>query len=144
MRILVTGSRDWEDQLAVSEAIHNATGGDIQGLTIVYGHCPTGADHFADMLAWRLGLHPERHPANWSGPCRSECPPGHRREGRYPGVTYCPKAGHYRNQDMVDLGADIVLAFQRNRSRGTQDCIDRARAAGLKVTIWGEHADPPP
>lgn len=131
MRILVTGSRDWDDQLAVNSAIHEVTGGNVGDLVIVHGHCPTGADYFADMLAWRLGVQPERHPADWSGACREECPPDHRRYRN--GRTYCPKAGHYRNQDMVNLGADVVLAFQRNGSRGTQDCIDRALAAGLKV-----------
>ena len=136
MRILVTGSRDWEDPVAISRAIYDACGGNTIGLVIVHGHCPTGADRFADSLAWGLSIQPERHPANWSGPCRDQCPLGHRRSRRgYAGATYCPMAGHYRNQEMVDLGADVVLAFQRNNSRGTQDCIDRARTAGLRVEV---------
>ena len=144
MRVLITGSRDWDDYLAVSHAVHDATGGDIQDLTIVHGHCPTGADYFADMLAWRLGVQPERHPADWGGPCRATCLPDHRRYRN--GKTYCPKAGHNRNQEMVDLGADVVLAFQCNGSRGTQDCIDRALAAGLTVILYrsGEKPMKPP
>lgn len=55
-------------------------------------------------------------------------------------MTYCPMAGLYRNQEMVDLGADVVLAFQRNGSRGTQDCMDRARRAGLTVVLVEEQS----
>lgn len=46
---------------------------------------------------------------------------------------------------MVELGADIVLAFQKtcqkcpdadHGSHGTQHTIDLARAAGLRVEIY--------
>jgi hypothetical protein len=34
---------------------------------------------------------------------------------------------------MVDLGADLVLAFPLGKSEGTRDCIRRATAAGIHV-----------
>jgi hypothetical protein len=34
---------------------------------------------------------------------------------------------------MVDLGADLCLAFPMPRSRGTWDCVRRAKKAGIVV-----------
>ena len=44
---------------------------------------------------------------------------------------------HYdqRNSVVASL-ADEVIAFQVNKSAGTQDTIDKARAAGKKVTVF--------
>ena len=44
-------------------------------------------------------------------------------------------AGPLRNQRMVDYGADLCLAFPMDGSRGTWDCVNRARKAGVTVTI---------
>lgn len=138
-RILITGSRDWTDEQAILDAIIDAAADKYapEQVTIVHGACPTGADALADRIARRLGCKPERHPADWQA-CTAECRHGLRRtrDGR----EYCPQAGHRRNQEMVDLGAHVVLAFQRNQSRGTQDCVDRARAAGLTVVLKEEQA----
>lgn len=155
MRVLVTGSRDWKDRDAIEQTfdawceLHTSgLGGGIDA-TLVSGGCLVGADRIAEQLAEHVfGWQVERHPASWLAPCRPQCKPGHRRYGKL-GGSFCPAAGNYRNQEMVDLGADVVLAFQLNGSRGTQDCMDRARAAGLRVVpyplpIWGEHACPPP
>lgn len=49
-------------------------------------------------------------------------------------------AGPKRNQLMVDLGATRMCAFpigDDTQSRGTWDCIRRARKAGIPVTIYG-------
>lgn len=42
-------------------------------------------------------------------------------------------AGMHRNQEMVDLGADVCLAFIRGKSSGTRDCADKAAKAGIPV-----------
>ena len=34
---------------------------------------------------------------------------------------------------MVDLGADVCLAFPLGESRGTRDCMRRASEAGIPV-----------
>lgn len=132
MRILVTGSRDWADRNAVYRALNQVcddfglnyppdeygnTMPDPSRITVVHGHCPTGADQIAD--DWCIGafFEAERHPADWD------------RHGK--------AAGPIRNQEMVDLGADLVLAFPaRGISRGTWDCVDRAREAGIPVRIF--------
>lgn len=114
-RLLVTGSRNWEDREAVLIALARVTDewpDDV--ITLVHGACPTGADHMADDI-WSgfLGRPVERHPANW-----------HR---------FGKGAGPRRNQEMVDLGADLCLAFILPGSRGTANCVRCAEAAGIPV-----------
>lgn len=134
-RILVTGSRTWPSvELlidALDEVWHDATQIGHPGLTIVHGGAD-GADKWAKGWAIGNGLPHEAHPADWSGPCTSECPPDHRRSSKYR-ASYCPLAGHYRNQLMVDLGAAMVVAFHHRNSSGTADAIRRAEKAGLPV-----------
>lgn len=115
-RVLITGSRTWRDEQTIRNALAAVVfQHDPANVTIVHGACPTGADAIADRIAtdWGSGLTVERHPADWE------------RYGR--------RAGPLRNQHMVDLGADLCLAFQVNGSRGTADCIRRAERAGIPV-----------
>lgn len=44
-------------------------------------------------------------------------------------------AGPIRNQQMVDYGADLCLAFPMDGSRGTWDCVNKAKNAGIAVTV---------
>ncbi len=76
------------------------------------------------------GWNVEVHHADWST-CAADCKPSHRRVGKR--GEYCPTAGHRRNQRMVEAGADIVLAFWRDHSSGTKNCLDLAKAAGLPI-----------
>jgi hypothetical protein len=39
---------------------------------------------------------------------------------------------------MVDMGADLMVAFHLNNSRGTADCISRAEQAGIPVRVLKE------
>lgn len=118
-RILVTGSRDWADHHVVDAAILDLCNWypiDWDEVVIVHGNCPTGADKMADEFALDTGISVERHSADWK--------------------KYGRAAGPKRNQQMVDAGADIVLAFKNPGSRGTQDCINRATKAGLIVKVY--------
>jgi hypothetical protein len=101
--------------------------------TLVHGDAD-GADQIAAQAAGFLGWATEPHPADWTGPCRDTCRPGHR-ETRRDGVEYCPTAGNYRNARMVALGADVCVAAPLPGSRGTWDCVRRAKAAGIPVTV---------
>lgn len=127
-RILVTGSRDWSDRDAIEGALYSAweqLGGGAS-ITLVHGHCPTGADRIAE-LVWsthRPRNPIERHPADWS-------------KGR--------GAGPERNREMVELGADVCLAFigpctsprcdipGKHDSHGATGCADLAGVAGIEV-----------
>lgn len=133
-RILVTGSRSWSDADALADVLldtwHDATQNGHTGIVIIHGTAD-GADTLADLWARGNGLDVESHPADWDH-CAENCPPGHRKP-RARGGDYCPTAGHRRNQRMLDAGADLVVGFQRDGSRGTADCLRRAKAAGLPV-----------
>lgn len=149
MRVLVTGSRMWADSAVIwgeldALAAQAAAAGETE-LIVVHGdHRPSlkngryemrSADYLAEMWATRGG-HPlpvrsEPHPAKWAL-CAPECTPRHRRY-RDDGTAYCPSAGPRRNAEMVAAGADRVLAFIRNASRGASHCADLAERAGLTV-----------
>lgn len=120
-RVLVTGSRNWKGRDAVFAALQEHLGGELHGV-VVHGDCPTGADHMAQQwVDLQPGLVAERHPADWG--------------------AHGKAAGPIRNQQMVDLGADVVLAFPHLDSRGTTHCITAARRAGLSVVIYTEETE---
>lgn len=123
-RVLVTGSRIWMNETAVQDAILTQINKSPDyHIVVIHGACPTGADAIADEFSVQLRDNPycrvdiERHPADWS-------------QGK--------KAGPLRNQEMVDLGADVCLAFPLPGSRGTYDCMRRAEAAGIPVVVVGD------
>lgn len=154
-RVLVTGSRGWRWPGTISEALdeQHAVLPPAATMTVVVGYDPQrrrprGTDRHAYEWAHHHELFPrpqraqvvvETHPADW-GMCGVGCMIGdqaHRRaaaraeqQGREP---WCPRAGHRRNQQMVDSRPDVVLAFCLDDSPGTIDCIERARRARLPV-----------
>ena len=137
MRILITGSRYYRDRISLSAALAEAAG-DCPDVTVIHGNA-RGADRTADSEARSYGFHVEPHDADWAAPCRETCRPGHR-VTLPSGREYCPAAGNYRNQDMVEAGADICLAFYEpgKPSRGTTDCVKRCARAGIKVRAYGK------
>ncbi len=112
-RILVTGSRTWEDAGVIAGAL---AGYYRDGAILVSGACPRGADALAEEYWALLGGEIERHPADWA------------RFGR--------RAGFRRNAEMVNLGADACCAFIRDGSRGASHCAGLARAAGIPVRLY--------
>lgn len=137
LRILITGSRAWTDRRVIADALLEAiethgphlihddgepTGPrvDWENVTLVHGDA-RGADRIAAAIgrAWRFRI--EACPAQWQ------------RLGR--------GAGPIRNQAMCDLGADVALAFPIGSSRGTRDCVQKARAAGIPVVVYEGETD---
>jgi YspA, cpYpsA-related SLOG family len=110
-RILITGSREYADYNCMQDAILDYT----RGYSVVVHGGARGADQLAQKICDELHIRTEVHMADWE------------HEGK--------RAGVLRNQHMVNLGADICLAFPIGESRGTRDCIKRARKAGIPVEV---------
>ncbi|KQO98890.1 SLOG family protein [Leifsonia sp. Leaf264] len=131
VRVLITGSREIKQRSTVAAAI-TQTWVDFgrQPLTVIHGNA-RGADKLAGQVARdnRGRATEEIHPAIWQ-------PEG-------PNGPTDKLAGFTRNQKMVDLGADICLAFLKEgeRNSGTRDCIRRAMKAGINVFETWEAAD---
>lgn len=59
-----------------------------------------------------------------------------REDKAFPYPSELGKAGGgVRNQEMVDFGLDLLLAFPSPDSRGTWDCVTRASKAGIKYFV---------
>lgn len=131
MRVLVTGSRDWPDRNKVYQELEMVLGAQKE-ITVVHGHCPKGADRYADDWALDLQLiygdetdlvRVERYPADWNGPLKK-------------------RAGFARNAEMVALGADLCLAFIHNESKGATHCAELAEKAGIPTQIFRSNTVP--
>lgn len=136
-RILITGSREWPSSEFVDNALRTAVTSVFKGMewfegevsvTIVHGDA-IGADKMADLAARKmaaLGINvvAEPHPANWG--------------------KYGKRAGYVRNQEMVDAGANVCIAFIYQESRGATMCAGLAEKAGIPVVRYTEdHLTPP-
>jgi hypothetical protein len=115
-RLLVTGSRAWDNIPIVDHALAVILARHPEGVLLVHGDCPRGADAIAIAYADRIpGYHTEAHPADWQ------------RYGR--------AAGQRRNAQMIALGAGGCVAFLRGASPGATVTIQLARAAGIPVWL---------
>jgi len=108
-RVLITGSRDWDRPDLLAYAMGMATG-ELGPFILVHGDA-RGADQMAAELHAAYGFTSEPHPANWE--------------------SLGKRAGFVRNAEMVDLGADLCLAFIKNNSKGATMCADLAEKAGI-------------
>lgn len=131
-RFLVTVSRAWDDwpgMRAMLEFVHQWQ----PHATLVHGDNPRGDRHAAAMWT-RLGGACHPMPADWDT-CAPDCRPGHRRaRSLHPTSTYCPTAGHRRNQAMVDSGVALLVPFTLG-SPGTLDTVHRALTAGVPLLL---------
>jgi len=107
--VIVSGSRDWPDPAQIwrdLEALREQHG---QALMVRHG-ARGAADWCADRYCRNRGIAFERVRADWEAPCRDTCKPGHRRASRM-GGEFCPAAGAYRNQAMLEPGdvAEVLV-----------------------------------
>ena len=122
MRLLISGSRNHPNADIVHEVLDDLHArGPIS--VIVHGDCPgdNSVDYRAKAWAIANNVEHEPHPANWA-------------RGR--------RAGPERNQRMVELGADRVVALPHGESRGTRSLIGFARQAELPVTVLDSDGNP--
>ena len=66
-RVLVTGSRPWHDVRVIEQALAVILDRHPEGVLLVHGACPRGADAIAAAYAARTpGYRTEAHPADWT------------------------------------------------------------------------------
>lgn len=119
MRVIITGSRNWEGQWAeqricavlraleiLSETVDN------RPITWVHGGCPIGADAIADRWCRRRMYEPVVYEADWAKLGKA--------------------AGPIRNTNMALAGGDVCVGFNRGNSNGTVDMMEKAR----RHNIW--------
>ena len=117
MKVLVCGSRTWNDPGAIKEKLLEA------GATLVIHGAAQGADRQASQAAMDLGIEQIAYPANWN--------------------KYGRSAGFRRNEQMLDEGKpDLVMAFfDRVRTAGTAHTVTEARKRGIAVVEYGLNED---
>jgi hypothetical protein len=122
MRLLVTGSGKWTETGILEIALLAETAHvPARGILLVHGAHWKGADKLADEMAARRGWDVERHPADWA--------------------HYGNRAGQIRNERMVKLGADVCVAFIRDRSPGASTTVFKARREGIRTVVWRHEGD---
>lgn len=109
MRVLVCGGRDFWDRDVVYQVMGKLHAAKPIGL-LIHGNA-RGADALGKIWAVREGVSHHPCPAQWS------------KHGK--------RAGPIRNQNMLGLSPDLVVAFPGGA--GTRDMVKRAKAAGVRV-----------
>ena len=122
MKVLVCGSRDmpWHFLDLVIQTLRCL---EPRPTTVIQGGA-RGADTLAKIAATYDGYEKLEFPADWK--------------------TYGKKAGHIRNQQMLDQNPDLVVAFHPDTgiTPGTRDMVTRANAKGTPVKIFTYPAEP--
>jgi hypothetical protein len=116
MRLLVCGDRDWWDRDLINEILDQLANQYLWDFTLVHG-AATGADTMGGEWAKARDMPVDAFPAQWD------------RHGK--------SAGPIRNQQMLDSGLDLVVAFHDNirNSKGTKHMVGIARQAGVPVKL---------
>lgn len=136
-RVLVTASRTWPDVVMLRDAmVQQATVAHRLGYdSVVFVHGgAVGGDTFCEQCVRIMR-------DEWGWPVDSEVDPVTKAQWD----EFGGRAGHMRNQRMVDRGANVCLAFlepcKRPRcdrpkphdTHGTDGCVKAARRAGIEV-----------
>lgn len=109
MKVLVCGGRDFGDYDLVESAL-DALSAEVEIAELMHG-AATGADSLAARWAQSMEIEATPYPARW--------------------FKYGKEAGPRRNQEMIDDGPDLVVAFPGGA--GTADLVRRAEKAGIEV-----------
>ncbi len=111
-KVIVAGSRDFNDYEFLEEIMNNYLGGDI--VEIVSGTAK-GADSLGERYAKENGHNLVQYKAEWS--------------------KYLQAAGFIRNEDMARHASELVV-FWDGKSKGTKHMLQEARRRGLHVEMF--------
>lgn len=142
-RLVVTGSREYDDEMSLRASLDKVFDSIPVDVTLVVvsggerdpelstGPARIAGKWAAEMEAQGLPVRSEVHQAGWENACLSICVPGHRYTWR--GVSLCPSAGEYRNEEMCAAGMNRGLAALRvgTKSTDARDCISRMARHGF-------------
>ncbi len=138
MKVLVTGSRNFKDRIAIRRELSKLPHDTIvvhggNGYYDKNGKLISGADMFADEEARRLGFEVRSYPISaetW------------RTQGRSSGPIRNRFMVHSEHPDKNGVPIQFALAFStfftRDFAPGTFDCISVLEARGIKVAKYSE------
>lgn len=118
MRVLICGDRDWKNYECMRRVLYDMMcNGELS-----FGHDTLihGDARGVDKMSAQFFENIEVYPADWE--------------------QHGKAAGPIRNQQMLDTGVDMVIAFHSNisESKGTLDMIKRANKAGVEVRLYSK------
>lgn len=126
MKILVCGGREFTDKELLHKTLDDLLMYEENLITHVIHGDARGADKLAHGWAVSKGIQPVVCPAIWGT-----------------GANFNARAGLERNQAMLELGPELVVAFAGGR--GTAHMVRIARAANLPIIQVGDRwAEPEP
>jgi hypothetical protein len=112
VKIIVCGSRLYKERKIIFDALDAIH--DESPITLLIEGGAKGADRIARDWAESRGVEVHTEPPDWD--------------------KYGDSAGPIRNNKMLMMKPDLVLAFPGNQ--GTLDCMKQARRLGIEVIEW--------
>jgi len=113
MRVIIAGSRDFEDYISLLVAIHLAK---FEITEVVWG-CARGVDTMGKRWADEHGIPDKPFPADWN--------------------KWGKSAGPRRNKQMAEYGEALIAIYSKpGGTTGTRNMVKQAKAKGLKVFVY--------
>ena len=133
MIVIICGSRNFNNYDVVEKAIKKSG----FNITTVYSGGAKGADALGEAWAKLNNIPIVQFPAKWNDLKQAnamiktrENPWTHKKE------RYCHNAGILRNEEMLNSGAEAVIAIQEEVTPGTQHMIKIAKQKDIPVYIY--------
>lgn len=114
MKVLVCGSRDFDNEFTASLTINHRMGQLEPGTIVIHGSA-RGTDRIAAEVAERAGCDVRAFPADWE--------------------NLGKQAGVIRNLTMLAEQPDLVIAFWNGSSPGTSHTVTEARKRGILTEV---------
>jgi hypothetical protein len=112
-KVAISGSRRYAKSWLVQQCIateYRKCNGEI---VFLVGDCQTGVDSITKSFLETSGWPFKEFFADWA--------------------VHGKAAGPIRNREMINYGADLLIAFPDSGSRGTKDCATYAASKGIEV-----------